>query len=1034
MSNIMPDKKTLLVCNESEFASDFKNRLNKLGYTVCEQAETFKIAIDAMEKHQPDLVIVDMALQGDIDGIDTANFIRDKWETPVFFLTDSVDSEHLKRSCLVHFFWYILSSLKDSELAVTIEMGLNIAQMAAEKKDTQEKLLREKQMLARTERIAGIGSWELDIESGRVVWSEELFRIFKIKPSAADPSWSEYQDLIYPEDRELLGECIKKAIDNGTPYEFEVRVLRRDGELRLCILRRYAEKDSNGKVTRLFGSVQDTTKLKSAEEALKENEEKYRAIFEQAADAILLYDPEDELLVEYNEKLYKNLGYTREEFKEIKLPDIEAIESGAEVAEHNRAILNKGEDIFESKHRTKNGELRDVLISGRVLSIGPKKYIQYISRDITEIKQAERLLKDSDKKSKQLNLLLEKLLTPNTLQNKMRIITDGVEEIFDTVLSRIWIIMPGDKCDSGCYHSQTSKAGQTCGFRDKCLHLTASSGSYSLLDGDAHYRIPFGKNKIGRIASGAEADILSNNIIRDLEIENHTWGTDSGLTSFAAYRLLSEDGSPVGVLSVLSSRFISPLDNNLLKSLSNSVAHVIQASKAEEALRVSEQNLSSMMANTQDVIVRIDKNFRHIFANTSLYDTIGISPEQYLGKTNEELDIPEDLTALLHEKYKKVFATGKTETFETTYKTFNKGFRFFQSVVSPEFDENNRVETIINSARDITDLKHAEQALKESEALLEATGKMAKIGGWEFDTNTLEIRMTEQINRMFEIPPDFEPDQFFIDHFIHQDDRDILYTAVQNAMEHGKPFDLELRLFTTNGKSFWNRSICIPQTVDGKVLKLKGTCQDITELKQAEQALKDSEKRYRSLIELSPLGIGMVDGKGMIIDINHAFVSMLGYEANELLALNFRDITHPDDLKRENKLIQALLDGDKMSYSIEKRYQHKNGIYLWINLSAAKIPDPDGEQVFIFGFIEDISIRKQMEQEREKLIQELQEAITEIKELRGIFPICANCKKIRDDDGYWQQVEHYIADRTAAKFSHGICSDCAKKLYPEIYK
>lgn len=80
----------------------------------------------------------------------------------------------------------------------------------------------------------------------------------------------------------------------------------------------------------------------------------------------------------------------------------------------------------------------------------------------------------------------------------------------------------------------------------------------------------------------------------------------------------------------------------------------------------------------------------------------------------------------------------------------------------------------------------------------------------------------------------------------------------------------------------------------------------------------------------------------------------------------------------------------------------------------------------------ELSERKRIEERREKLISELQAALSEVKTLRGIIPICANCKKVRDDEGYWQQVEKYIQDRSEAAFSHSICHECAKKIYPDI--
>lgn len=92
---------------------------------------------------------------------------------------------------------------------------------------------------------------------------------------------------------------------------------------------------------------------------------------------------------------------------------------------------------------------------------------------------------------------------------------------------------------------------------------------------------------------------------------------------------------------------------------------------------------------------------------------------------------------------------------------------------------------------------------------------------------------------------------------------------------------------------------------------------------------------------------------------------------------------------------------------------------------------------FFEGIGESIGIalmRKQAEEEREKLVKELKKALSEVKKLSGLLPICASCKKIRDDQGYWNQIESYLRAHSEAEFSHGICPDCVEKLYPELYK
>jgi hypothetical protein len=95
--------------------------------------------------------------------------------------------------------------------------------------------------------------------------------------------------------------------------------------------------------------------------------------------------------------------------------------------------------------------------------------------------------------------------------------------------------------------------------------------------------------------------------------------------------------------------------------------------------------------------------------------------------------------------------------------------------------------------------------------------------------------------------------------------------------------------------------------------------------------------------------------------------------------------------------------------------------------------DTQGKIISTVGISRDITERKKGEAERERLITQLQDALADVKLLSGLVPICANCKKIRDDQGYWTQIESYIQDRSDAKFSHSICPDCAAKLYPNYF-
>jgi len=164
--------------------------------------------------------------------------------------------------------------------------------------------------------------------------------------------------------------------------------------------------------------IRDITEHKCTEGALQENEEKYRAIFERAADSIVLIDAETGGFAEFNDKAHKSLGYTREEFKELKIPDFGVIESLEEFMKHIAKIIEQGTDIFESKHRTKSGKIRTIMVSASAVSIGGKKFIQSIWRDITEHKRAENALRESEEK----------------YRNMVERANDGITIIQDTII------------------------------------------------------------------------------------------------------------------------------------------------------------------------------------------------------------------------------------------------------------------------------------------------------------------------------------------------------------------------------------------------------------------------------------------------------------------------------------------------------------------------------------------------------------------------------------------------------------------------
>jgi PAS domain S-box-containing protein len=153
--------------------------------------------------------------------------------------------------------------------------------------------------------------------------------------------------------------------------------------------------------------------------------------------------------------------------------------------------------------------------------------------------------------------------------------------------------------------------------------------------------------------------------------------------------------------------------------------------------------------------------------------------------------------------------------------------------------------------------------------------------------------------------------------------------------------------------------------------------------------------------------------------LSPAWERTLGFTREELLSRPFIEFVHPDD--RERTLAQnAEVRSGGNALSFENRYLCKDGSYRWLRWNAA----PHSTEKIIYSVARDITENKRAEEEREKLVRELQTALAEVKSLREILPICSYCRKIRDDENYWHTVENYISEHTETRFSHGICPSC----------
>ena len=174
----------------------------------------------------------------------------------------------------------------------------------------------------------------------------------------------------------------------------------------------------------------------------------------------------------------------------------------------------------------------------------------------------------------------------------------------------------------------------------------------------------------------------------------------------------------------------------------------------------------------------------------------------------------------------------------------------------------------------------------------------------------------------------------------------------------------------------------------------------------------------------------IVDGNtGEILETNRTTRSILGYDHGELINEHF-SVLFPADAEESKK---AVLENIKVyGTAFVEEFRRRDGSGCIVDLTATMVPWY-GESAILVT-LRDASERVKAETEREQLIRDLQAAMDKIKTLRGLLPICAHCKKVRDDEGYWRQVEVYVSQHSDVQFSHGICPDCIKKYYSDLDK
>ncbi len=402
-----------------------------------------------------------------------------------------------------------------------------------------------------------------------------------------------------------------------------------------------------------------------------------------------------------------------------------------------------------------------------------------------------------------------------------------------------------------------------------------------------------------------------------------------------------------------------------------------QRQLAEEQLRLSEQNLATTLQSIGDAVIVTDTAGLITRMNTTaerltgwpLVDAMSRPLSEVFRIVNAKTRVPANNPVQLVIEQGAIVGLAN----DAALLARDGGEYQIADSAAPIRSPDGKIVGVVLVFSDVTEDYRVRQALASTAELLERTGEMAKVGGWELDLQTWQLFWSLETYRIHEVDSSVVPTLESAIGFYPPNARPVIQAAVQASIERGTSFDLELPLVTAQGRPIWVRAQGSPVMDNGKAIKLLGAFHDITARKEAEAALQKSEERLRTIIETEPECVKVTGPTGELLEMNAAGLAMLEVgsleQARSHLLLNFIE---PSYHAAFLALHQRVMRGE--GGSLEFEVTGLRGTRRWLETNAAPMRDAEGRVTMVLGITRDITARKQAEAARASLEAQLRES------------------------------------------------------------
>ncbi len=706
---------------------------------------------------------------------------------------------------------------------------------------------------------------------------------------------------IFPETPERWKEAHRRGLAGEPAQCKEDSLPRKDGALDWVSWELLPWYDQNGNVGGIILFSEIINERKKAEEAIKESEAKYRLLFDGANDTIIISDGEGRILAA-NDRAAEQLGYTPTELTSAMLHHLDTPEEALHARERIAKLMEQGRLRFETVHRCKDGSLVPTEVSAQLITWDGKPALLGICRDITERKSAEKAL---------------------------AFLSNFWHRVFNSTDAHQAVIGPDGRVleinDAWRRFAESNNAGdeQTWGVGAQYFKSWASEAGNTDSAEEAF-------EGIRQVQRGALPHF-------EVEYPCHSPEKQRWFV-MRSTPLLDEPGK-------------------VLVSHTN----ITKRKRAENELKKSKMLLESVLNSTDDLIVVLDRDLKVLVSNWKSplcagLDEFPVNVPCYETFINRHAPC-EGCRAL------EVFKTGKpalVEFYNPTTKLYKEANAY------PLFDDEGHVTMVVEHVRDVTEQKRAQDNLRLNEKRFRLSQMAASAGTWEWDLRTNENYWSDELWRLYGLEPySCEPSYERWIKTIHPDDRKHSEDAVRKAAREGTELTTEWRVVYPDGTIRWLMSRGGPlEDADGRVVSLVGIVIDITDRKRAEEALRESERRYRLLFNEATVGIALADYEtGTFQSCNEAFLRMTGYDRSEIIGKP-QTMLHPAEEGSPGMSRSFMLHRSQgLGETLPDYLLTKDGRIREVEIKTDTVTVDDVK--LMQGFFRDVTDERRIERERE---------------------------------------------------------------------